>query len=106
MEFADRAFDERLSGIEGALQHAFAMGGHKQIRMHATDHLQRLAQQSACNRKFIVAQSEIEARGQHHRWMIADADRNIERLAARVGGPGQDRQMMIGRNADEGPVAA
>ena len=38
--------------------------------------------------------------------MIADADRDIELLAARMRRPRQHREMMIGRDADKGPVAA
>ncbi len=82
------------------------MRRHQQIALRGSRHLERFAQQGAGDRQLIVAEPEIEARCHHHRGMVADAHRDIEHLAARVRGTGQNGEMMIRGNADERAVAA
>jgi hypothetical protein len=77
----------------------------QQAGFFAADHLQRLTQECTGDRKFILAQPEIEACGHQNRRMVSDADRNVQFFAARMSRPRQDREMVVGGDANEGAVS-
>ena len=72
----------------------------------ATDHFERLPQQRTGDREFILAKPEIKTGRDQNRGMVSDADRDIQFFAAGMSGPRQNREMMVGRDADEGAVPA
>ncbi len=104
VELANRSLGEGFTGIEAAFQHAFAMRRDQKTGPGAADHLERLPQQRAGDRKFILAKPEIETGGHQNRGMISDADRDIQFFAACVSRPRQNREMVVGRDSDEGAV--
>ena len=92
--------------MQPRLDHQLGLGRDRDVDGPAGHDPHRLAEQVSGVLEFVVAQAEVEAGGQLDRGVGADHHRDVERLAALAGDPGQRHQVVVGRDADQAPVAA
>ena len=98
--FRDRAFLDHLGGSQDALEHHLATGRHEDVRAPASrDFKVRKCRGDA---QFIFAEAEIQRGSDHHGRRIAERHRDRQRARAAR----HHREMVVGRDADEGAVAA
>ena len=95
-----RAFLDHLSGSQDALEHHLAMRRHEDVRAPAS----RDFKVGKCrgDAQFIFAEAEIQRGSDHHGRRIAERHRDRQRACAAR----HHREMVVGRDADEGAVAA
>ncbi len=102
VELGHQSLLDALAGVESALEHDLAVRRHRQARRRPGD-LDRLPEQPAGVLEFVDTQVEIQAGGQQHRRVVADRDRDRQRLVARGGPSRERRQVVIGRDPDHRP---
>ena len=105
-ELRHRALLDRLVRTQHALEHDLGLGGNRERHRPARDQLHGLALQRARDLELVAAQIDIHLRGQQHRGMVADRDRELQRLAPRLRLPREDVEVMVGGDPRHHPVAA
>ena len=92
--------------MEHALEHDLGLGGNRELHRPARNQLHRFAQQRARNLELVAAEIDIHLGGQQHCGVVADGDRELQRLSPRLRLLGQDVEVMVGGNPRHHPVAA
>ena len=101
VELRDRPLLDRVVEVEEALEHDLAPGRDLERNRPAAHERHRLAEQRTGDAELVLAAPEVEAGRDHERRVVADRHRDRQALAALVRRSRSDREVMVGRDADE-----
>jgi hypothetical protein len=96
----------RSLGKDLRLDHQLRVRRHQHVRGPAAHQLQRLPQQRAHHRAFVLVDRAEREGAQRDRGVDADGERDRQRLVARLGDPVELPQVLAGRQVDRGGVTA